>query len=193
MGYNNVFRPMGFFPYAPAGKRAGNVITRPIPRTRGVNTGGNASTDIAIGDAYALDANGNVFRAGNGDPVRGIVIGFVMQANPMVMNAAGPISVDYVTGTPPGATQQWPLCLGCEDAEAEFWVQADAFAQNQQGLLVNLVDAAPDPIFRQSRQSVTSGAAGTQFRIMGLVNSPADNAYGTNARVFVRLMQSFQN
>jgi hypothetical protein len=109
------------------------------------------------------------------------------------MNSAGPISVDYVTGTPPGPTQQWPLALGCEDAEAEFWVQADAFAVTQAGLLVNLVDAAPDPIYRQSRQSITSGATGTQFRIMGLVNSPADNAYGANARVFVRLMQSYQN
>lgn len=195
MGYNNVFRPMGFFPYAPAGKRAGNVITRPTPNTRGASAGGNASTDLAIGDAYALDANGAVHRAGPTDSVRGIVIGFFLQANAMVMNGAGPVSVDYITGTPPPSNPQlsWPLVLGCEDAEAEFWVQADAFAITQAGLLVNLVDAAPDPIYRQSRQSVTSGATGTQFRIMGLVNSPADNAYGTNARVFVRLMQSFQN
>lgn len=195
MGYNNVFRPMGFVPYAPAGKRAGNVITRPTPNTRAANTGGNASTDLAIGDAYSLDANGAVFRAGPGDQVRGIIIGFFFQANAMVMNGAGPISVDYVTGTPPPSNPQltWPLVLGCEDAEAEFWVQSNGFVASQAGLLVNVLDAAPDPIFRQSRQTVNTGAAGTQFRIMGLVNSPADNAYGPNARVFVRMMQTFQN
>lgn len=195
MPYANVLRPMGFVPYAPAGKRAGNVVTRVIPNSRGANTGGNASTDLAIGDAYALDANGNVYRAGPGDNVRGIVIGFVFQANAMLMNGAGPISVDYITGTPPPSNPQlsWPLALGCEDAEAEFWVQANAFAVNQIGMLVNLTDAAPDPIYRQSRQIVSTTAAGTQFRIMGLVNSPADNAYGTFARVFVRMMQTFQN
>lgn len=193
MPYANVFRPMGFIPYAPAGKRAGNVITRPIPQTRGVNTGGNASTDLAIGDAYALDANGNVFRAGPGDTVRGIVIGFTFQANAMVMNANGPISVDYVAGTPPAPTLNWPLCLGCEDAQAEFWVQSNGFTAAQAGLLVNLLDAAPDPIYRQSRQTINTGAAGTQFRVMGLVNSPADNAYGPNARIYVRMMQTFQN
>lgn len=195
MPYANVFRPMGFFPYAPAGKRAGRVITRPIPNTRSASTGGNASTDLAIGDAYNLDANGAVYRAGPGDTVRGIIIGFTFQANAMVMNAAGPVSVDYVTGTPPPSNPQltWPLCLGCEDAEAEFWVQSNGFTINQAGLLVNVLDAAPDPIYRQSRQTVNTGAAGTQFRVMGLVNSPADNTYGPNARVFVRMMQTFQN
>lgn len=194
MPYQNVFRPMGFVPYAPAGKRAGNVITRPVPRTRTVNTGGNASTDLAIGDAYALDGTGNAYRAGPGDTVRGIVIGFFMAANPMVMNSAGPVSVDYVSGTPPGATQQWPILLGCEDAHAEFWAQSDTFAVANQGGLFNLLDAAPDPIYRQSRQSMNiGGGAGTQFRIMGLVNSPADNAYGQYARVFVRLATSYQS
>lgn len=185
---------MGFIPYAPAGKRAGNVVTRPTPNTRGVNTGGNASTDLAIGDAYSLDANGNVFRAGPGDPVRGIIIGFFFQANAMVMNGAGPISVDYVTGTPPTSNPQlgWPLVLGCEDAEAEFWVQSNGFVAAQVGLPFNLLDAAPDPIYRQSRQTINTGAAGTQFRVMGLVNSPADNIYGPNARVFVRMLTTFQ-
>lgn len=195
MPYANVFRPMGFVPYAPAGKRAGNVVTRPTPLTRAPSTGGNASTDLAIGDAYSLDANGNVYRAGPGDQVRGIVIGFTFEGVPTSMNGAGPVSVDYVTGTPPPSTPQlnWPLVLGCEDANAEFWVQSNALAVNQVGMGVNVIDAAPDPIYRQSRQTVTTSAAGTQFRVMGLVNSPADNAYGTFARVFVRMLQTFQN
>jgi hypothetical protein len=193
MGYANVLRPFGFVPYAPAGKRAGNVVTRPIPPTRTVNTGGNASTDLAIGDAYALDANGNVYRAGPGDTVRGIVIGFTFQANPLIMNGGGPISVDYITGSPPSALSSFPFCLGCEDNSAEFWVQSNSFTIAQQGLPFNLQDAAPDPNYRQSRQIISTSAAGTQFRVMGLVNSPADNAYGAFARVFVRMLQSFQN
>lgn len=195
MGYRNVFRPMGFIPYAPAGKRAGRVITRPIPNVRTASTGGNPSRDLAIGDAYSLNAQGECHRAGPGDTVRGIVIGFVFQANAMLMNGAGPISVDYITGEPPPSHPQlhWPLCLGCEDAEAEFWVQSDEFLQSQAGMLVNVHDQAPDPIYRQSRQTIRTSAAGTQFRVMGLVNSPADNAYGRDARVFVRMMQTFQN
>jgi len=188
---------MGFVPYMPAGKRAGRVITRPIPDSRAVNSGGNASTDLAIGDAYNIDGNGYVFRAGPGDTVRGIVIGFVFQGNAMTMNGQGPISVDYIMGTPPttyGPHIHWPLVLGCEDAEMEFWVQSNGFVISQAGMLVNLNDATPpDPVYRQSRQWINTGAAGTQFRVMGLVNSPADNNFGPNARIFVRMLQTFQN
>lgn len=190
MAYANVSRPMGFIPYAPAGKRAGVVVTRPTPNTRHASGGGNASTDLAKGDAYSLDANGAVYRAGPNDTVRGIVIGFFFQATPLVMGGGGPVSVDYITGTP--STGSWPLVLGCEDTEAEFWCQFDNLTQALIGMNVNLVDAAPDATLRQSRQTITTGAGGAQFRVMGLVNSPADNAFGTNARGVVRLIQTFQ-
>jgi hypothetical protein len=188
----NVSRPMGFIPYAPAGKRAGNVVTRPTPSPRGAAGGGNASTDLAIGDAYTLDANGAVHRAGPTDTVRGIVIGFFMQASPLVMNGAGPVSTDYVTGTV-SAPFTFPLTLGCEDAEAEFWCYCDTLAQANIGSPFNLADAAPDPVYRQSRQTINvGGGAGTQFRVMSLVNSPADNAYGAFARIVVRMLTTFQ-
>lgn len=189
MGYSNVFRAMGFAPLFPVGRVHSNTVVRPVPNVRTPNTGGNASTDLAIGDAYALDGNGNVYRAGTGDIVRGIILGFVLQGNPSVMGGNGPISVDYVSGSPSSGT--WPNVIGVEDNGAEFAVQADTFAANQVGSNINLLDAAPDPTYRQSRQSVVL-SNGIQFKVIGLVNSPAMNAYGANALVAVRLLQAMQ-
>ena len=143
MGYSNVFRAMGFAPLFPVGRVHSNTVVRPVPNVRTPNTGGNASTDLAIGDAYALDGNGNVYRAGTGDIVRGIILGFVLQGNPSVMGGNGPILVDYVSGSPASGT--WPNVIGVEDNGAEFAVQADTFAANQVGSNINLLDAAPDP------------------------------------------------
>jgi hypothetical protein len=189
MGYANVFRAMGFAPLFPVGRVHSNTVVRPVPNVRTASSGGNASTDLAIGDAYALDGNGNAYRAGPNDVVRGIVLGFVLQGNPNVMGGNGPISVDYVTGSPASGT--WPNVIGVEDNGAEFAVQADTFAADQVGSNINLLDAAPDPTYRQSRQSVVL-ANGIQFKVVGLVNSPAMNAYGANAQVAVRLLQAMQ-
>jgi hypothetical protein len=118
-------------------------------------------------------------------------MGFVLQANPNIMNANGPVSVDYVTGSPPVGS--WPNLIGVEDAGAEFMVcTTDNFQAANVGGSCNLSDAAPDPLFRQSRQELVSLVLGTQFRIIGLVNSPAMNAYGTNALVAVRMLQTLQ-
>jgi hypothetical protein len=105
------------------------------------------------------------------------------------MGGNGPVSVDYVTGTSTPA----PVVIGVEDNGAEFNVQADTLSQAQVGGAVNLADAAPDPTYRQSRQTINvGGGAGTQFRIIGLVNDPASNAFGTNARAVVRLLTALQ-
>lgn len=189
MPYSNVFRALGFNPMLPVGRVHSNVMVRPTTGVRHVATGGNASLDLAIGDAYALDAAGFAYRAGPGDVVRGIVIGFVFQASPLVMGGAGPVSIDYLTGS----STPFPSILGVEDNGAEFNVQADTLSQAQIGGSVNLLDAAPDPTFRQSRQSINvAGGAGTQFKITGLVNDPTSNAFGANARARVRMLTALQ-
>jgi len=180
---------MGFVPLFPSGKQNGIVKPRPIAAVRQAAAGGNASADIAIGDAVGIDANGNAFRAGPNDIVRGIVIGFRMVASSLVMNSNGPISDDYSVN---GAAND--VALVCEDANVQFMVQADTFAQIDVGGKFNLADAAPDPLYSQSRQTINiGGGAGTQFQAEDLLLSTADNSYGANARVVARLLQTFNN
>src|ERR1700732_867023 len=98
MGYANVFRPMGFNPYIGGGKQSTPLVPRPVAAVRQASGGGNASLDIAVGDAYGIDNNGNAFRAGPNDAVRGIVCGFRFLGNANVMSGQGPISLDYISG-----------------------------------------------------------------------------------------------
>jgi hypothetical protein len=185
MGYSNVSRPMGFTPLKPMGKENASVVPRPIPAVRTVSAGGNASRDIAIGDAYSLDANGNAYRAGPNDAVRGIVIGIRFVASTLVMGGQGPVSEDY------SANGAIDVLLGCEDNYVDFMVQADTFAATNINGQFNLADAAPDSTLSQSRQTLNVGSgAGIQFKAQDIVQSFADNAYGTNARVIVRMLQA---
>lgn len=187
MGYANVSRLMGFMPYLPAGKVYGFITQRNIPITPTTNTGGNVSLNLAIGDAYSLDASGNVYRSGPNDVVRGICIGFRFLANQSVMNGQGPVSIDFYTSGGTAAS----TVLGCEDPTVMFSVQSDTFAQANIGMSVNLVDAAPDSTLRQSRQSVSIlGGVGTQFRVIDLVQDLAANATGANAVIYVSLLQT---
>lgn len=184
MAYSNVSRKRGFVPLSESVGHA-HVERRPIPSARTASGGGNASTDMALGDAYALDVNGNAFRAGPNDVVRGVIIGFELAANPNVMNANGPISVDYVTGA-----GTWPQLIGIEDNKCLFECQSDTAAQSNVLGTFNLSDAAPDSTWRISQQSINvGGGAGSQIKLERIVDSPADNAAGTNAQVVVSFPQ----
>ena len=186
MAYANVSRPMGFVPKFNVGRNSNNVMARPVAASRNA-VGAAASAIIAIGDAYALDASSNAYHAGADAVVRGIVIGFVIKAVPTIMGGGGPISQDILLATDAGTV------LGVEDAGAEFTVQCDTFAQANEGGLFALTDAAPDTTFRQSRQTLNiGGGAGTQFVAVKLDQSPADNAYGANARAVVRVKTTLQ-
>ncbi len=186
MGYANVSRPMGFKLLRQQGKANAAPIPRPLPAVRTPSGGGNASRDLAIGDAYAIDVNGNAFRAGPNDTVRGIVIGFRFVAVSTIMSGAGPVSEDYSAN---GAVD---TIIGIESGIEFFEVQADTFAASNIGGKFNLADAAPDSTLSQSRQTINvSGGAGTQFQAEDILPSLADNAYGTNARIYVRLLQTF--
>ena len=195
MALANVSRPMGFIPLTTAVKGAIVVRSRPIPAVRQASGGGNASTDIAIGDAIAIDANGNAFRAGPNDAVRGICVGLRFLGDPNTMKGQGPISLEYITGTGNQAgTTTIAQALVAEDPDAWFEVQSDTFAASNVGGKFNLADAAPDSTYAQSRQTINiGGGLGAQFQAQDIKQSPADNGYGANARVVVRLLQTFNN
>ena len=184
MGYPNVFRPLGFHPYKQGGRTNPQTVERPVAASRSA-VGAAASAILSVGDAYALDANGNAIHAGADAVVRGIVTGFRLQAVPSVMGGAGPVSQDQLVASDAG----W--VIGIEDPSAWFEVQADTFATTNIGGSFDLLDAADDTTLRQSRQSLNVGVgAGLQFKAIGIKNSPADNAVGANAVVIVRLLQS---
>jgi hypothetical protein len=159
------------------------AVTRPVVQPR-TPVGAAASADIAIGDAYALDANGNAYHAGADAVVKGICTGFELQAITTIMNGNGPISIDYATSATAASL------IGCEDSNVLFEVWANTAAQNNVGGTFNLLDAAPDPTFAQSRQQLNvSGGAGAQFKLVKLLQSPADNVAGANCRVAVVMAQ----
>lgn len=178
----NVAAPMGFRLL----EEQSLIFTRQrnAPAARAV-IGAAASADIAIGDAYGIDATGNAYHVGADGVVRGVVIGFALQAVSTIMNGNGPISIDYLTAASQG------LIIGAEDPNATFEVWSDptvGFLQLNIGGKFNLLDAAPDPLFRQSRQLLNiNGGPGTQFIAVDKVNSPADNAYGPSCRVIASL------
>ncbi len=190
MAYANVFKPNGGIPFDEA-QGSASKQSRPVPniRSAGLSSGtnlANASTDLAIGDFYAIDANGNAYRAGPGDAIKGLCTGFDMQGNPAVYNGQGAPSVNYISGAP--LTGAWPNLIGVEDDKCSFEIQADSCTLAQVGSIFNLKDAAPDPKYHISQQSLTTAFAGTQFKIVKIKNSPADNAAGTNARVIVQCL-----
>lgn len=177
MPYSNVFKPNGGIP-TEISKATASKRTRPVPAARTASSGGNASTDLALGDFYAIDGNGNAYRAGPNDTIRGLVIGFEFQANPTVMNGNGPLSLDYITGTGnKSGSQAIASIIGIEDNQCIIEMQAD---QVPAGVLpygtYNLVDQAPDSLFRISNQYVSLKVAGTQLKFIGVKQSPWDNS-----------------
>jgi hypothetical protein len=178
----NVFAPMGFLPLDELA--VNHVKKRPVAATRSA-VGAAASAAIAIGDAYALDAGGFAYHAGADAVVRGICIGFELRPVASIMNGNGPISQDFLPATDSGSL------LGVEDGTSTFMCWSDnvvGFVQANADGLFALHDVAPDALFRQSRQYLDVNAgAGTQFRAIDKIDSPADNAYGPACRVMVKL------
>ena len=186
MAYANKFVPMGFRPRFMAGRTNPITKQRPVAATRSA-VGNAASAALAKGDAYAIDASGNAIAVGPGGVVRGVIIGFKMNAIPTVMGGAGPISQDYLPATDAGNI------IGIEDPDASFLVQTDTLAAANIGQTFDITAAAPDATLRQSRESLNVGAGtANQFTVIELDATTADNAYGANAKAVVRLAQSFE-
>lgn len=158
----------------------------PHPKTRSRDTVASMPHDLMVGDAYTVDANGAIDdRAAAGEVVRGIVMGFEIE--PIAAYPQGPLSKDYIPSGTGGKV------IGCEDPEAIFVVQATTFALSNSIQMADLLDANGDTGLRQSRQELDDGTfgSGTQFQIMGLAPSPADNAVGAYAKVLVKLATPF--
>jgi hypothetical protein len=192
--YQNTYQPNGFKPYN-LSEGSANVQRRPIPAVRTANTGGvSANTDLSLGDAYSLDANGNVYRSGPGDVVAGVINGFEFapySGNPpgSAINSIG----NYLTGNG-GLTGTAPIgyVLGVEDAKCLFEcaiVSGQSFLQSQNLQKFNLADGAPDPFFGISQQVLNVSVNGLQWEVIDIKFSPEDNNYGPNARVIVRGIQ----
>lgn len=165
--------PSGFRPIFHGGKRE-------VRRVRRTVAAGRAGA-LAVGDAYEDDGTGNVKRADAvGDTILGIVD--AIELAPITGSSNGPVSADILNATDAGAV------IGIEDNDAEFEVQITTFAvPTDIGKTAAIVDAAPDTVRRNSTQSVVLDAVNKQFVVLGLKDSPADNAAGANARVIVRL------
>lgn len=173
MALANVNAPRGFTLLRTGGK------TDPVRRER------TATGALAMGDAYKLDANGNATRVSSGsDVVKGIVEGFVLQG--LAASPSGPESIDYLASTETGSI------IGIEDPTAEFVVQATTFASSDIGKNADISDSAPNAALRRSRQQVDGGSLGSgdQVKVLGLLDSPADNAFGSYAKVVVKLLQA---
>jgi len=174
----NVQAPRGFLPYKFGGKWVPKRTTRSVTLESG---------NLAPGDVYTVDTAGAAARAAAGGIVRGVCEGIVL--NPIPASAQGPVSQDYIASGDGGSI------IGIEDADAEFIVQTGAGfdATTDIGKLCSHVDAAPNAALAQSRQYLdAAGAAGTNFKLLAMVDSPADNATGDYAWVVVRLLLTDQ-
>jgi len=184
MSYANTNSPNGFRPIQGDAIKSAKTQRRPVLANR-VATASATETIISVGDAYTLDANGNALHAGPNDVVYGIVLALELEAVPTIMNGQGPVSVDQMLTAYSGAI------IGIEDTSVYFEVMADTFATGNKNGLFNLIDALSNTLFRQSKQSLgVAGGPGVQFRAIDIVNRPTDNAYGSYARVVVRLSQA---
>ena len=173
----NVNSPRGFTLYQPGGKREVKRIERHVLASRG--------SDLMVGDAYTLDSGNNASKATAGDPVYGIVEG--IQVAPIAASPQGPVSQDYIPAADSGDI------IGIEDPDAVFNVQVTTIDITTQGnAKANLLDAPGSEALRRSRQEIDGGTlgAGTQFQVLGLVPSPADNASGAFAQIMVRMLQT---
>lgn len=175
----NVDSPFGFRLVFSSGTREPRRIQRVVPASR--------SLSIMIGDSYTLDSSGQALRAvgteASASAVRGIVEGIAL--NPIAASPNGPVSQDYLPAADAGAI------IGIEDNNAEFRAQITTIAVTDVGKRCQVVNNTNDVTLRQSRQELDgatlSASDDDEFVVVSLLDSPADNAYGANAKVVVRM------
>lgn len=183
MPYPNVFGPNGFLAYQHDPIKTVKILPRPVLAGR-VATPSATEVVLCVGDPYTLDTLGNAMHAGPGDVVTGIVAAIGLNAISDVMAGQGPVSQEILRAQDAG------YIIGYESREYYFEVQTPNFVPANIGGLYNLVDALYNPLLRQSRVSLGTLAAGTQFRAVDIIPRPTDNNYGPNARVMVHLVET---
>lgn len=173
MSLANVASPRGFLLYGQGGAQGVHRVRRRVAITR--------SKDLMAGDAYTILADGTVRRAVTGGEPNGIVEGIELNSP-----SQGVESQDYIKTTEAG------YIIGIEDPLAMFRVQtSDDFEELNIGDKCDVVDADGDTTLAQSRQKVGSFGGGAQdFRVVDLVRDTASNAFGTNAWLVVRLLNT---
>jgi hypothetical protein len=168
----NTNMPRGFKLLNSAGREA-----RRVERT--VLVGNDAA--IAPGDAYFINAGGDVTRAEADEVVSGICEAVVLQGVDQ-----GPMSYSYLPATTAGKI------IGIEDSDAEFEVQCVAqidLADLDLGAYCDLVDAVPDATLGQSRQYVADvgGTAVSKFKLVRVIDR-VDNVAGAYNKVVVKML-----
>lgn len=174
----NVNAPFGFRFHRLGGARGLNIQRHPVPAGR--------ASPLMVGDPYTIETDGTSIKAGDGDTVRGIVMGIEFQE----ANAARPTeSLDYLGVSESG------YILGSESPDVEWEVQqtGTALTLGNIGDKIDVAGTDGNTTMRQSRESINGadvGGGAAQFIILGLVDSPADNAIGASSRWRVKLAQA---
>lgn len=180
MPYPNVNAPFGFRPFRRGGQAEVNRVVRQVATTD--------QNDLRVNDAYMFDGAGNVTRATAAtDVVVGIVEAVALAPVPG-QGQGGVESQGFIQAGQGGQV------IGIEDLDAEFRCQITTVAATDIGVNTQLavVDQPATPPLYNSQQSAVLDAVGghDQFRLVELVNSPADNAYGAFAQVVVRVIHA---
>lgn len=148
------------------------------------NVDSSNSNTIMPGDAYIIEADGNVTRATAGNVT---CVGIMEAVDlPGAGIAEGPTTYDYV----PAAVALH--IIGIEDEQAEFAVTTTAAITADDydaGALVDLVDTTGNVPLRQSRQAV-GDAGGDQFKLIRPLEIyiPNYDQYAAFATVVVKMI-----
>lgn len=170
----NIDAPMGFSLIKTGGHS-------PVRRKRTVLVGNTRR--IASGDAYTILADGSVTSCDGNTTPNGVVEGIELQGVDQ-----GPVSYAYLPAGVAGNV------IGIEDPTAEFEVQctaALALSDFDAGAKVNVDGAGAAPecntTLAQSRQEV-GDVGGSQFMLVGVVDTPNNDLTLVNSKVIVRLV-----
>ncbi len=174
MSLANRNAPFGFILFHQGGKMG-------VHRVRRRAASGRSKT-IMPGDAYTVLADGSIIRVVDGNvEVHGVCEGPELN-EPLF----GMESNEYIAAADEG------YIIGIEDPSAVFRVQASGdFQLTNINDNCDLVDADGSTLLAQSRQAIDSGTlgSGNQFKVVDLVQAPADNAVGNYAHMLVRGLQ----
>lgn len=177
----NVDSPMGFMALYHGGRREPRRIQRTVLASRAQPLMPCDAYTLASGTDNASQAVGTEGEAAS--TVRGIVEG--IELNPIAASPDGPVSQDYIPAADAGGI------IGIEDSDCHFRVQATTFANTNLGFRANLVNGTPSTVLRQSRQEIDGATLNAsndlEFLCIDIVQSPADNDYGANAKIDVQL------
>jgi len=181
----NTHSPRGFHLFRHAGQREPKRVQRHAKADRVSN--------LMIGDAYTILADGTIARALGTDAQVGIVNGIIegITLNPIPASTNGPVSQDYIAAADAGDV------IGIEDGEALFETLVDTVIwPDNIGDLYDLTNVDGDSvILRQSRQYLDGAGGGEQFKLMDIFDSPQQTIVASpgstlEATVIVRLVQT---